>query len=51
MLNVFKVDEFAALRQGEVWGFCTTDSFGMVCNIHELSIQKLIICVVVLAAQ
>ena len=44
MSNVFKVDEFVALWQGEMWGFCTTNSFGMVCNIHGLSMQKLTLC-------
>jgi superfamily II DNA helicase RecQ len=39
MSNVFKVDEFEALKKGDVWGFCTTDSFGMVCNIHWLSMK------------
>lgn len=37
MSNVFKVDELQALRQGEVWGFCTTESFRMVCKVCWLS--------------
>jgi superfamily II DNA helicase RecQ len=40
MSNVFKVDELAALRQGDIWGLCTTDSFGMVCNTHVISAAK-----------
>ena len=36
MSNTFKVEELAALRQGEVWGLCTTDSFGMVCKTVNL---------------
>ena len=40
MSNVFKVNELAALQHGKVWGFCTTDSFGMVCNVHRPSAAK-----------
>jgi superfamily II DNA helicase RecQ len=36
MSNTFKLDELEALKQleGDVWGLCTTDSFGMVCNLE-----------------
>ena len=41
MSNKFRDDELAVLRQlgGELWGLCTTDSFGMVCKTFTASVQ------------
>lgn len=44
MSNTFRDDEVVALRQSDVWGLCATDSFGMVCNIHGLSMVKIELC-------
>ena len=40
MSNTFKNQALEALRKGEMWGLCTTDSFGMVCIICGTSMNK-----------